>query len=1124
MALRRAIRLLVCSAALVAAASAAARPVPVRHDGPVVRAGTIPLLGPANARVRVIVDLPLPPLAARYGRGLYGSAARRKLDMGSTATRAYLRRVDAEQTRVAAELRRALPQARIGRRFRIVLDSLTVSLPAAELPRLVADRSVTRVYPSVRYTLALDRSPSIIGADVLRQTAGADGTGMKIAVVDDGIDETNPFFDAAGFSYPAGFPRGGRKWVTPKVIVAKVFPGPDAGRPGRLAVDPNSSFHGTHVAGIAAGDAGTTAPAGSDHPKVTGLSGVAPRAWLGNYRVFTVPTPIGHVADTPEIVAAFEAAVSDGMDVINFSGGGPQIDPANDALIEAVHNVAAAGVVPVIAAGNDRDDFGTGSAGSPGTAPDAISVAAVSNTHVFAPALDVTQTGAPASLHGIPFVGANGASAPAGWASNDNTLVDAGSVVGTDGKPVERHLCGSAKDLADPHTGTLPARSLASEIVLVQRGLCPFVEKAQQAKEAGAIGIVIADNRPGEANGIPTRLALPGGMISDRDGAALVGWLSAHGGRTTIRVGHSPLELETGRSGIVTSFSSAGPTAFGHDLKPDVSAPGGQILSSTLPNTSASRFAVFDGTSMATPHVTGAAALLLELHPGWTPAEVKSALVSTAGPAWGDSARTQEAPVTLEGGGLVALPRAADPKLFTDPSSLSFEDLHVLAGADSKGLLVRLTDAGGGAGTWRVELEPQSATAGTSVDVPGTIAVPPGGEADLPVVVHAAAGAAQGEDYGFVVLTDGTATRRVPYLFFVDRPALAGVPATPLKRTQTGDTRSGVDRVQAYRYPVAPFGNAPDSPPMVEDGKERVYVVSVNRPAANAGVSVVESTPGSRIDPFYLGAEDESTVQGFAGTPVDVNALTYDYLSPVSAAGSSFPRQERFYVVVDSGRDRFTNRSLAGRYVLRSWIDDVTPPRIALLSTRVTAGRPTIAIRTTDAQSGVDPQSLTLGFKGVLVASSTYDARTGIATFGLPSSSPPLRPGRTTIRVISSDFQEAKNVDTVGTAIMPNTRTISATLTVVAGAAVDWVRPAAGACLSPPEQVFAVAASAPGGVRTVRFTVDGRHSVAAARSGVLWEGTVATRGLRRGPHVLTAVVVGRHGAAASARRNVRVCR
>ena len=740
--MRRVVPLLACSAALVTVLPAAAQPVPVQRTLgertlPRVRAGVIPLSSPSG-RLRVIADLPLPPLAAQFGRNLYVAGTRSKLDFASSTTRAYLRRIDEQQNRVAAALRRAIPQARIGRRFHVILDALTISLPAAQLPALVRQPahvrgvaldaltislraaklpalvhqpSITRVYPSVAYTLALDRSPSIIGADVLRQTSGADGTGMKIAVVDDGIDQTNPFFSPAGFSYPAGFPKGDTKYTTPKVIVAKVFPGPNSGRPGRLPLDPASSFHGTHVAGIAAGDSGTTAPAGSDHPEVTGLSGVAPRAWLGNYRVFTVPTPLGHVANTPEIIAAFEAAVEDGMDVINFSGGGPQIDPANDALIEAIHNVAAAGVVPVIAAGNDRDDFGVGSAGSPGTAPDAISVAAVSNTHVFGAALDVTAPGAPSVLHGIPFIGAASVAAPAAWGSADQTLVDVGSIVGTDGKPVERHLCGPAGNLASTR-GTLPAHSLDGAIALAERGLCPFVDKAEQARAAGAIGLILSDNRPGEANGIPVRMAVPGGMIADLDGDDLRAFTAAHGGRTTIRVGGGPLELETGRSGVITSFSSAGPTAFGHDLKPDVSAPGGQILSATLPNTSKSRFAVFDGTSMATPHVAAAAALLLELHPSWTPEEVKSALVSTAGPAWADTARTHEAPVTLEGGGLVALPGAADPQLFTDPVSLSFEDLNVLRGAASRALLVRLTDAGGGAGTWQVELMPQAATAG----------------------------------------------------------------------------------------------------------------------------------------------------------------------------------------------------------------------------------------------------------------------------------------------------------------------------------------------------------------------------------------------------------------------------
>jgi subtilisin family serine protease len=942
---------------------------------------------------------------------------------------------------------------------------------------------------------------------------------MKIAVVDDGIDQTNPFFDPKGFSYPAGFPRGGRKWTTPKVIVARVFPGPNAGGPGRLAVDPDSSFHGTHVAGIAAGDSGTTAPAGADHPTVTGLSGVAPRAWLGNYRVFTVPTPIGHVANTPEIVAAFESAVRDGMNVINFSGGGPQVEPANDALVEAIHNVAAAGVVPVIAAGNDGDDFGLGSAGSPGTAPDAISVAAVSNTHVFAPALDVTAAGAPDAVKGIPFLGADGGLAPDAWSTADQALVDVGSIVGADGRGVERHLCGPSNDLASTK-GQLPAHSLDGAIVLVQRGLCPFETKAAQAKQAGAVGIVYADNRAGEANGIPTKLPLPGGMIANLDGDHLRAFLATHGGRTDVRIGHDPLELETGRSGVITSFSSRGPTAFGHDLKPDLSAPGGQILSSTLPNTSDSRFAVFDGTSMATPHVAGAAALLLELHPTWTPAQVKSALVSTAGPAWGDTARTQEAPVTLEGGGLVALPHATDPQLFTDPVSLSFEDLNVLHGAASRGLLIRLTDAGDGAGTWEVELSSQAATVGTSVDVPGLIAVPPGGESDVAVVARAAAGAAQGENYGFIVLRNGDVTRRVPYFFLVDRPALADAPVVALKKLQTGDTRKGVDRVEAYRYPVAPFGNAPDTPPMLEDGTETVYAKLIDRPAVNAGVAIVSETAGARVDSFYLGAQDENTVQGFAGTPVNVNALTSGYLLPIGAAGASFPRQQRFFVVVDSGRDRFDGRSLAGRYTLRSWIDDVTAPSIELLTTHVAPGRPTLVLRVRDAGAGVDPSSLTIAYRGVLIGATTYDPTSGVAVFPLPQNAPALVRGTLQLRLVASDFQEAKNIDTVGPSIMPNTRSAKKRIRVTAGTSIVWIFPAPGACLAK-SQPASVAVSSTKTVAKVRLLLDGR-GIEGIRGNGLW--TAALGNVPPGKHVLQAVASGmKNRRLASTRRIVRTC-
>ena len=165
-------------------------------------------------------------------------------------------------------------------------------------------------------------------------------------------------------------------------------------------------------------------------------------------------------------MAAFESAVRDGMDVINFSGGGPQTDPASDALVEAVRNVSAAGVVPVISAGNDRDDYGLGSAGSPGTAPDAISVAALSNSHVFAPALSVTAPGAPAALTRIPFARSAGDPTPAGWVTTEQPLVDVGTILGVDGRPVPRNLCGPPGNL-DGGPTPLPAGSLTGAIALV---------------------------------------------------------------------------------------------------------------------------------------------------------------------------------------------------------------------------------------------------------------------------------------------------------------------------------------------------------------------------------------------------------------------------------------------------------------------------------------------------------------------------------------------------------------------------------------------------------------------------------------------------------------------------------
>src|SRR5206468_6076782 len=128
----------------------------------------------------------------------------------------------------------------------------------------------------------------------------------------------------------------------------------------------------------------------------------------------------------------------------------------------------------------------------------------------------------------------------------------------------------------------------------------------------------------------------------------------------------------------------------------------------------------------------------------------------------------------------------------------------------------------------------------------------------------------------------------------------------------------------------------------------------------------------------------------------------------VGAAGVQFPRLQRFYVAVDSRADPFTGRSHKGTYILNAWANDVTPPAVRLLTQKVAAGRPLLVAQAVDLGAGVDPLSLVIAYKRVLLGASAYDPFTGIVVFGIPRAAPKLAKGKTRGVIQVADFQEAK--------------------------------------------------------------------------------------------------------------------
>lgn len=678
--------------------------------------------GRTVAKGRVLVELQGDPLAT-YAKTK--PAQGKKINFDSNTVKSYAAQLAAERNSFKRWLKANAPRAKIVGSWDIALNAVAVKLHGTRLKVIRRAPQVVAVQRERLYQPTDDTDPdlSLISAQDAWATADVGGAanagaGVKIAIIDTGIDITNPCFDDTG--YAAQQQLGNHTYTNNKVIVAKVFNNKTVSR-GYTAAPIQE--HGTHVAGTAACDFDT--PVSVDGVTAPyAMSGVAPAALLGNYNIF--PGKVLN-ARSEDILNALEAAYSDGMDVANLSLGGPA-SGIQDLVTIAIDNLDQANMVVAVAAGNSGPGHYT--VESPGSAARALTAGASTVGHFVGPVFIDNDN---------PFA--------AGLATGDFATVDADLTA-----PVGI-VSGSIGGLGDACAPL--AADLTGDIAIVSRGACTFSTKIRNAQDAGAVATIVVNNVAGTpvamaADGTPNQPTIPAYMASLADRAALV---AADGDSGTITA-NLQYSYNAANNNIMAGFSSQGPTAVDFRVKPDVVAPGVNVLSS-IPAAfcdSPPCFAFFQGTSMATPHLAGSAAVLRGAHPDWSAAEIRSAIVNTATQSVLTDYQTGATPVAdvnVVGAGLEDLLAATEAQVAIDPVSVSFGSVPSGSG-QTRTESVQVTNLSGSALSLDLALDPASGSGITFSLSTDTLSLDAGASGWITVTMRASKRAAFGGHQSFL--------------------------------------------------------------------------------------------------------------------------------------------------------------------------------------------------------------------------------------------------------------------------------------------------------------------------------------------------------------------------------------